>query len=80
MSFVPARYACVAILDHMPAAISLKDLEGRYVLVNRGWEDLFGVKNDEIVGHTNLRLDLQDTLQSDVQGTLRISSSELIAK
>lgn len=45
-----------AILDHMPAAISFKDTAGRYALVNRGWEALFGVSNDRIVGLTNYDL------------------------
>ena len=44
------------ILDNVPAVISLKDLEGRYVLVNRGYEDLIGVKHDQIVGLTNYDL------------------------
>ena len=44
------------ILDNTPAVISLKDLLGRYVLVNRGWEELFGVSSDEIVGLTNEEL------------------------
>jgi PAS domain S-box-containing protein len=44
------------VLDNTPAAISLKDVEGRYVLVNRGWENLFGVRNDQVVGRTNYEL------------------------
>lgn len=44
------------ILDNTPAVISLKDLSGRYVLVNRGWEELFGVANDDVVGLTNEEL------------------------
>jgi len=42
-----------SILDNTPAVISLKDLEGRYVLVNRRWEELFGVSQDQIAGLTN---------------------------
>ena len=45
-----------SVLDNTPAVISLKDLQGRYVLVNRGWEELYGVSNDEIVGLTNYEL------------------------
>ena len=51
------------ILDNTPAVISLKDLEGRYVLVNRGWEELFGVTNDQMVGITNYEL-LSKTLSN----------------
>ncbi len=45
-----------SVLDNTPAVISLKDLTGRYVLVNRGWENLYGVKHEEIVGLTNYEL------------------------
>jgi len=39
-----------SILDHAPAAIYLKDAEGRYVLANRSFEELFGVASQEIRG------------------------------
>ncbi len=45
-----------SILDNTPAIISLKDLEGRYVQVNRRWEELYAVTNEQILGHTNLDL------------------------
>jgi len=45
-----------SILDNTPAVISLKDLAGRYVLVNRGWEALYGVTNEQILGRTNYDL------------------------
>jgi PAS domain S-box-containing protein len=48
------------VLDNMPALISLKDLQGRYRLVNRGWEAMSGVKNDEISGLTNYDLMTMD--------------------
>lgn len=41
------------ILDHSPAAIFLKDLEGRYMLVNRSCEDAFGRNRQEIIGSTD---------------------------
>ena len=40
-----------AILDNTTAVVYLKDTDGRYVLVNRGFEALFGVTRDEAVGH-----------------------------
>ncbi|HVM49574.1 MAG TPA: PAS domain S-box protein [Candidatus Acidoferrum sp.] len=39
-----------AIMDHSPAIIHLKDLQGRYLLVNRRFEQLFGVKRGEVIG------------------------------
>ncbi len=39
-----------AILDHAPMEIYLKDLGGRYVEINRRYEDLWGVTNAEVRG------------------------------
>ena len=39
-----------AILDNTTAVVYLKDPEGRYLLVNRQFEALFGVTRDEAVG------------------------------
>jgi PAS domain S-box-containing protein len=41
-----------AILDNSPAVIYLKDREGRYMLVNRQFEELFHVDRDTLVGKT----------------------------
>ncbi|MBN1347469.1 MAG: PAS domain S-box protein [Phycisphaerae bacterium] len=41
-----------AILDNSPAAVSLKDVDGRYVLANRRYEELCGFTNRQIVGRT----------------------------
>ncbi len=49
------KRGCARFLDNTPAVISLKDLHGRYVLVNRGWEGLYDVKNEQIVGPHELR-------------------------
>jgi PAS domain S-box-containing protein len=39
-----------AILDNATAAIYLKDLDGRYLLINRHYEKLFDVRKEEAVG------------------------------
>ncbi|MBO0725489.1 MAG: PAS domain S-box protein [Blastocatellia bacterium] len=39
-----------AILDHSVALIFVKDLEGRYLRVNRSYEELFGVTDAELKG------------------------------
>lgn len=39
-----------AILDNAPAEIYLKDEEGRYVQINRQFERLFDVKNEDVIG------------------------------
>src|SRR5699024_5894756 len=45
-----------AILDNSPAAIYLKDPEGRYVLVNRSYEKETGLAGDAVVGKLDSEL------------------------
>lgn len=42
-----------AILDNSSAVVALKDSEGRYVMVNRMFEQLFKLKQDEVKGKTD---------------------------
>jgi two-component system cell cycle sensor histidine kinase/response regulator CckA len=42
-----------AIIDNSPALIMVKDVQHRYVLVNRRWEDLFGVRAEQAIGRTS---------------------------
>ncbi len=45
-----------AILDNSTAVIFLKDLQGRYVLVNRRFEELFHLRQEEVLGRTDYAL------------------------
>ncbi len=47
-----------AIFDNAPVEIYLKDAEGRYLQINRRFEELSGVRNDDLVG--NLPTDAHD--------------------
>lgn len=42
-----------AIMDNTSAVIHLKDVDGRYALVNRQFEKLFHTRKDEMVGRTD---------------------------
>ena len=42
-----------AILDNSATVIFLKDLQGRYLLVNRRFEELFHVVKADVIGHTD---------------------------
>lgn len=42
-----------AVLDHSPAVISMKDLQGRYVLVNQHFERTLGIARAAAIGHTD---------------------------
>jgi two-component system, NtrC family, sensor kinase len=42
-----------AIMDHTPAVIYMKDLEGRYLYINREYEKLFNVQREQTIGKTD---------------------------
>jgi PAS domain S-box-containing protein len=42
-----------AILDNAASVIFLKDIEGRYLLVNRRFEELFHISKAEVIGRTD---------------------------
>jgi ammonium transporter len=46
-----------ALVDNMPASVYLRDLEGRFILVNRQYERFWGVRHDAIRGKTLAELD-----------------------
>ncbi|MBN1629766.1 MAG: PAS domain S-box protein [Thermoleophilia bacterium] len=41
------------VIEHAGALISLKDLDGRYELVNRKWEEVLGVRREDCIGKTD---------------------------
>ncbi len=62
-----------AILDHVPAHISMKDPKGQYIMVNRHFEDLFRVSNAKIYGRTDHVLyssEQADAMYADEQQVL----------
>jgi PAS domain S-box-containing protein len=58
----------LAIVDNTTAVIFIKDLELRYLLVNREYERLFEVRRDQIRGKTDFNIhshDVAETLQAN---------------
>ncbi len=45
-----------AIMDHVPAALFLKDTEARYLLINRQFQEWFGVDPATVIGKTGYDL------------------------
>jgi ammonium transporter len=41
-----------ALVDNMPASVYLRDLSGRFILVNREYEEFWGLRDEEIRGKT----------------------------
>ena len=42
--------------DHTPFAVYVKDLEGRYLLVNKVWRERTGLKNKDVIGKNDIEL------------------------
>jgi PAS domain S-box-containing protein len=63
----------VDIVDHTTALIFIKDLELRYLLVNREYERLFDVRREEMRGKTDF-----DVHPRDVAETLRANDRQVI--
>jgi len=61
------------VLDHLPVAICLKDMQGRFQLINRGFETLFNVDDDEILGKTAF-----DTLPQELAQRFRIDEKQAV--
>lgn len=45
------------VIDNMPALVQLRDMDGRYILVNRKYEEYYGITNDMIRGKTLYEVD-----------------------
>jgi PAS domain S-box-containing protein len=62
------------ILDNATAVIHLKDLDGRYLLVNRHWETVFGMRREDAVGKTPY-----DLFPADIADALRANDRAVLA-
>ncbi len=49
-ALLESRQQLRAIMDNSPTAIYMKDLQGRYLLVNRKTEENFGIDKQEVIG------------------------------
>jgi PAS domain S-box-containing protein len=55
-----------AVLEYSPAVIYLKDLEGRYQLVNRVWTEVIGIKRAQAIGATDFEMLPKEVAESFV--------------
>jgi PAS domain S-box-containing protein len=60
------------ILDHVPAAVALKDVQGRFLMVNQYYKDLFRSTDTMIIGKT-----FEQLLPADLAKQLRASDVEV---
>jgi len=62
------------VIDHSPALVYMKDLQGRYTLANREFERVFRTRRADLRGKVDreaLPLELRDALQADDERVLR---------
>ena len=67
-----------SILDNSTAVIYVKDTCGRYLRVNRRFEDLFGVRRAEVLGKTDYDLfpkEMADRYRAHDQEVMRVARS-----
>ncbi|AEV83064.1 histidine kinase [Actinoplanes sp. SE50] len=50
---LPGRDQLMALIDHTSSVIYMRNADGRYMLVNREYERLFGLRREDIVGLTD---------------------------
>ncbi len=64
-----------AIIDNSTAVIYLKDLQGRYILINSRYEGLFNVKNHEIIGKTDFDIFPENAARRLRENDLRVTKT-----
>jgi PAS domain S-box-containing protein len=65
----------LALIDNTSAVIYMRDLNGRYVLVNREYERLFEVKREELLGKTD-----HDVFPPEVADAFRANDQAAVAR
>ncbi len=73
LEFERAQQTLSHVLDHSTAVIYLKDPDGRYLRINRYYEQLFGVTNADFVGRTDA-----DLFPADVVAALRANDQQVL--
>jgi PAS domain S-box-containing protein len=62
-----------AILENSPVVVYLKDVQGRYILINRQFENLFHVSKKDVIGKTDYEIfskDFADKFRANDQKVL----------
>ncbi len=54
------QFRLQSILDNTPLIIFIKDLEGRYLLANKTYKDVFQLSDEQIIGKTDFDLVTED--------------------
>ncbi|MEE8574765.1 MAG: diguanylate cyclase [Thermodesulfobacteriota bacterium] len=64
-----------SVIDNSTAVIYVKDLEGRYILINRWFEKLFNIKKENVKGQID-----EDIFPAELANSFRMNDLEVIRK
>jgi len=64
-----------AIMDNSPAVIYAKDLDGRYIFINKQWEELFDKESEGVIGKTDHELFPKEFADSFVLNDRKVMSA-----
>jgi rsbT co-antagonist protein RsbR len=64
----------LAVVEHSPSVIFVKDAEGRYLFINRRFEQEMGASRDQVLGRTD-----HDVFPSEESAELRATDREALA-
>ena len=71
-----SRARLQAILDHIPAFLYMKDIEGRYLVINRWCENLLNVREEDVRGKTPHEILPKDLADRFVANDRRVLQTE----
>jgi ammonium transporter len=66
-----------ALVDNMPAYVYLRDLSGRFILVNRQYEEFWGIRDDDVRGKTLFEMDALSELDATPEVNARVDRDVL---
>jgi diguanylate cyclase (GGDEF)-like protein/PAS domain S-box-containing protein len=64
-----------SVMDYSPALISIKDLEGRFILADHQWLELMDLSEEDVIGHTDFEFypeDLAHRFKAEDRKTLEL--------
>jgi len=71
-----SRARLQAILDHIPAIVFMKDMEGRYLVINRWYENLLKLRDQDVRGKTPHEILPRDVADQFVAAHQRVVQSQ----
>lgn len=69
-----------ALIQSVPDMISFQDVNGRHLLVNRSFEDLLGMRQEDVIGKTCYEIFKPDLAETFVQMDKQVLRSRMVSR